>query len=212
MHEPHDAFHEILVVAETAGLPPLSEDRQRFAPERLGDERWRDPSVRGPHPRTVSVEDPDDPRVDAVLAVVGHGQRFREALGLVVDAPHTDRVDVAPVAFRLRVDQWVAVNLGGGRQEESRAFCPGQTERVVCAQGAYLQDLDRHALEIHRTGGTGEMHDEIHVAVDVQVFGYVLPDVGEPFAVHVVSDVYGPARNQIVDGDYLVAVGQQPVA
>ena len=180
-HEPHDAFHEVLVVAETAGLPPLPEDRQRFSPKRLGDEGRRDAAVRGAHPGTVGVEDPDDPRVDSVFTVVGHGQGLREALGLVVDPPDADGIDVAPVTLRLGVDLRVAVDLRGGCEEEARALGFGQAEGVVGAQGADLQDLDRDAFEIDRTRRTGEVHDEVHLAFDVQVFRNVPLEIGESF-------------------------------
>ena len=79
-------------------------------------------------------------------------------------------------------------------------------------QGAHLQDLDRNTLEVDGARGTGEVHDEVHLAVNFQVFRHVTLEVGESFAVQVVCEIYNPARNQVVDGDDLVTVGQQPVA
>ena len=67
----------------------------------------------GAHPRAVGVEDADDRRVHALLAVVRHRQRLGVALRLVVDAARADRVDVAPVGLRLRV------HLAGRRRPRS---------------------------------------------------------------------------------------------
>ncbi len=58
-------------------------------------------------------------------AVVGHGHRFHEALGFIVDAAHADRVDVAPVGFFLGVLQGVAIYFGGGGYQDSGAFGAG---------------------------------------------------------------------------------------
>ena len=80
--------------------------------------------------------------VEAVVAVVRHGHGLGEALGLVVDAPGADRVDVAPVGLGLRVDERVAVHLAGRGQEEAGALVLGQAERVVGAEAADLQGLD----------------------------------------------------------------------
>ena len=44
-----------------------------------------------------------------MLAVVGHGQRFGEALAFVVAGARPHRVHVAPVRFHLRVDHRVAI-------------------------------------------------------------------------------------------------------
>ena len=56
-----------------------------------------------------------------VLAVVVEEQGFGAALALVVAGARAQRVDVAPVAFRLRVDGRVAVDLGGGGLKDPHA-------------------------------------------------------------------------------------------
>src|SRR5439155_1027557 len=79
---------------------------------------------------------------------VGGGQGLGEALGLVVDRARPDRVDVAPVVLRLRVDERVAVDLGGGGQDESGALVPGQVQGVQGAQAAGAHGVDRIALVV----------------------------------------------------------------
>ena len=69
---------------------------------------------------------------DAVDAVVGHGHGFGEALGLVVHAARAHRVDVAPVVLPLRVDQRIAVDLGGGGEQEARAFFALARPSALC--------------------------------------------------------------------------------
>ena len=69
------------------------------------------------------VEDAHDRGVHALLAQVRHRERLGVALRLVVDAAQADRVHVAPVRLRLRVDERVAVDLaGGGEQKRARCF------------------------------------------------------------------------------------------
>jgi hypothetical protein len=128
-----DAADEVADVAERARLAAIAEHRQRSVRERLAQERRDRAAVVRTHARAVGVEDPHDRRVHALLAVVGHRQRLRVALGLVVDPARADRVDVAPVALRLRVLQRIAVHLARRRDQEARAMRLRQTERVVRA-------------------------------------------------------------------------------
>ena len=88
-----------LTVAEAAGLLAFAEHGERFAAQRLADERGDDAAVVEAHARAVGVEDADDVGIDLVVAVVGHGHGFGESLGFVVHAARADGVDVAPVAL-----------------------------------------------------------------------------------------------------------------
>src|SRR4051795_8447856 len=124
---------QIVDVTERPRLRAVAEHRDRPVLQRLAQKRRDRPAVVGAHPRTVGVEDPHDRRVDALLAVIGHRQRLGVALGLVVDAARPDRVDVAPVGLRLRMDLRVAVDLAGGEEQEAGAVGLGQAERVVRA-------------------------------------------------------------------------------
>ena len=112
-----------------------------------------------PHPRAVGVEDADDPGLDAVVAVIGHGDGLGEPLGLVVAAAGADRVDVAPVVFALGVDLGVAVDLGRARQQEPGILGLGQPQGVVRAQRADLERGDRVSQVIDGAGRAGEMED-----------------------------------------------------
>ena len=141
---------EVVDVAEAARLRAVAEHGERLARERLADERRdRAPVVR-PHPRAVRVEDPDDARVDALLAVVRHRQRLGVALRLVVDAARADRVDVAPVGLGLRMHLRVAVDLARRREQEAGALPLREAERVVRSVRADLERLERQAQIVDR--------------------------------------------------------------
>src|SRR5205085_7654796 len=100
-NEPAD---QVVDVAKAPRLRAVAEDGDRLALERLAHERRHGAPVVRAHARAVRVEDPDDAGVDALLAVIGHGECLRVALRLVVDAARPDRIDVPPVALRLRMD------------------------------------------------------------------------------------------------------------
>ena len=110
------------------------------------------PTIGGAHAGAVGVEDADDRGVDALLAVVGHGQGLGVALGLVIDAARADRVDVAPVALGLGVDLGVAVDLAGGGQQEPCPVGLGQPERVMGAVAADLERVQGQAQVVDRGG------------------------------------------------------------
>ena len=104
--------------------------------------------------RAVGVEDAHDPRLDPVVAVIGHRDRLGEPLGLVVAAARADRVDVAPVVFALGVDLGIAVDLGRAGQQEPRVLGLGQPERIVGAERADLERRDRDESD-NRPGWPG---------------------------------------------------------
>jgi len=124
--QPVDAVDKIADVTEGAGLGTIAEDGERLVGEGLADKGGDYPAIAQPHAWAVSVEDADDLGIDFVIAVVSHGNGFGEALGLIVNAAGPDRVDVAPIALGLGMDQGVAVALGGGGEEEGGFFCLGE--------------------------------------------------------------------------------------
>ena len=158
---------EIVDVAERPRLRSVAEDGDRAILERLAQERRDRAAIVGAHPGAVGVEDPDDCRVHALLAVVGHRERLGVSLGLVIDPARPDRIDVTPVALRLGVDLRVAVDLAGGGGEEPCPVLLGHAEGVVGAVGADLQRVQRKPQVIDRRGGRGEVVDEIDRLVDV---------------------------------------------
>src|SRR4029077_10451788 len=98
-----DTSDEVVNVAETPGLRSIAKDTQRFSLERLNDEGRYHTAVIGPHTWPERIKDAYDPGIDSMIAMVGHREGFCKTLGLVVHATGAERVDVAPIGFRLRI-------------------------------------------------------------------------------------------------------------
>ena len=109
------------------------------------------------------------------------------------------------------MNQRVAVDLGSRSQKQPGAFGARQSQRVVSAQRADFEGLNRQFEVIHRRGGRGEVEDEIHRAVDEDAFGDVLLAIGKRRGIDV-GDVVGVAGDEVVDRDNFVAFGQTTVA
>ena len=91
-----------------------------------------------------------------------------------------DRVHVPPVGLGLGVHLGIAVDLGGRGQEESRAFGLGQTERIVGAERADLEGLDRELEVVDRAGRRGEVQDAVERPIQRNELGDVVLDEGPP--------------------------------
>src|SRR5260221_184390 len=61
--------------------------------------------------RAVSIEDAQDTRIHAAIAMVRHGHSFSEALGFVIHGARTNRIHVPPVRLFLWMQQGIAVTL-----------------------------------------------------------------------------------------------------
>ena len=144
-------------------------------------------------------------------SAIGHRQRLGETLGLVVTAARADGVDVAPVFLRLRMHQRVAVNFGSRGQQEARVFFLGQAERLVRAERADLEGLNRQFQIINRAGRRREMPDVIHRAFQEQEFGDILLNELELRIAAEVRDVVHAAGDEIVYADDFVAARDQQV-
>ena len=134
LHQPIEPVHQIADIAEAARLRARSEDGDRFAAQGLIDERRHHAAIVQLHARPVGIEDARDVGAQAVVAVVGHGQRLGEALAFVVAGARPDRVHVAPIGFHLRMLQRVAVAFRGGGQQEARILGARQFQHVARAE------------------------------------------------------------------------------
>src|SRR3989338_2431055 len=118
VHQPENPLDEIADVTEAARLTAVAIDGQWLVPQCLPDKVGTPPPVTEPHPLAVRVEDANNPGIQPMLAMIGHRERFGESFGFIVHAARPDRVDMAPVMFRLRMDLRIAVDLRGGGEEE----------------------------------------------------------------------------------------------
>src|SRR5690349_9986882 len=118
--EAHQAVDKITDVAETPCLASVAVNGQFLPLQGLNDKIGNDPAIAGTHPGAVGVKYSCDPSVQAVAPVVGHRQGLRSSLGLVIHAPGTDRIYMAPVAFGLRAHFRVAVHFGSAGEQKAR--------------------------------------------------------------------------------------------
>ncbi len=202
----------VLDEAEAPGLLAGAVDGERLAHLCLDEEVRHHPAVAGPEPGTVGVEDAGDADLDPMRPVVGHGHGLGEALGLVVDPPGADRVDVAPIALRLGMDLRVPVDLAGRGQQIAGALLLGQAQGVVGAEAAHLESLDGHLQVVPGRGWAGEVEHGVDRARHPHVRTDVVASEGEVLVGEEMLDVGHAARGQVVDGDDLVAPSEQSIA
>ena len=94
-----------------------------------------------------------------------------------------------------------------------RAFLGlGQAERVVRAQRADLERLDRVLQVIDRAGRAGEVQDVVDGPVDLQRLRDVVPDEAGIAVATRAAEVRLLAGDEVIDGDDLVALGEEALA
>ena len=110
------------------------------------DEVGHDPTVVQPEPRSIDVEGPHDRDRQAVEPVVGHAERLREPLRLVVARARADARDVAPVVLGRRdtLGRRIAVDLARAEEQEARDALPArQVEQPACPADVHVDRLER---------------------------------------------------------------------
>ena len=209
--KPHEAVDFVAHVAEAASLMAVAVDGEGFTAQGLLHEIGDNSSIVQLHTRPVGIEDADNASVYFVITVVGHGYRFGEALGFVVDGTGADAVDVAPIGFLLGVLQGIAVTLGGGRNQVLGPVFMGYFESVKCSEGTDLECGDAVNGVVDGTGRTGKMEDIVDLA-HVKGLANIFFDELETRFVSEVGKVGGAAGEEIVDYHHVPALGEQSIA
>jgi hypothetical protein len=207
VHHAHDSVDDVIDVRERSSLGAVAEYRQVLAFERRHGEIGNHAAVIDRHPRSVGVEDAHDLGIDVVLPMVVHHQRFGDALALVVTRSHSDRIDVAPVTFGLRMLLRVAIDFAGRGQQDARVDPLGEAQHVDRAHHAGLDGLDRIVLVMDRRGGTRQMKNAIDLEQDRldEIVAHQL----EIAAGDQMADVGALAAEKIVQADDFVPVLEQ---
>lgn len=148
VHQAHEAFDQVIDVAEGARLGAVAIEGDGLVAQRLDDEVGHHTTVVGVHARTVGVEDTRHLNVYAVLAVVVEEEGLGATLAFVVAGARADGVDVPDIGLRLRVDLWVAIHLAGRGLEDLRLGSLGEPEHVDSAVDAGLGGLHRVELVV----------------------------------------------------------------
>src|SRR6476469_1900587 len=198
-------------VAEASRLRAVAVNRDRLVAKGLHDEVRHDAAITRPHPRPVGVEDADDAGVESVKAMVGHRERLGEALRLVVHAARAHRIDVAPVRLGLRVNERIPLHLARRREKKTRAFFLGESERVVCSEGADLERRDRQLEIVDRARGAREVEHAVELALHVRVGRDVVVDELVALLAREMGDVVGMAGDEVVEAYDFVPVRQKSI-
>src|SRR5437868_13899942 len=106
-----------------------------------------------------------------MIAVIGHGDGFREALGLIVDTARSDSIDATPILFTLRRNFRIAVAFAGRREKKLGLFRERQSQGIMRAQGTHFEGLDGQLQVIHWACGRSKMEYVVHWSRDVDVLG-----------------------------------------
>jgi hypothetical protein len=125
----------------------------------LNDKVAHDAAIVGMHAGTKCVEDACDAHFNIVLIFVRVHHGFRDTFALVVARAGTNRVDVAPVGFRLGMDLGITVDFTGTRQQDASFDAFGETQHVQGAHGTGFDGFDGIVLVMRGRGGACEMID-----------------------------------------------------
>src|SRR5581483_1296161 len=128
----------------------------RSSPQRLHDEVRHDAPVIGMHSRPVGIENTRNFYPQLMLPPIIKEQGLRAALPFVIAGANSDRIDVAPVFLRLRMDLRIAVYF---RCRSLKDFCAQsfrEPEHIDGPMHARLCSLHRVELVINRRGRTGK--------------------------------------------------------
>src|SRR5438270_4712539 len=204
LRQGNEAVNFVTHVAEAARLVAIAVNRERFAAQSLLHEIGDDASVIELHARAVGIKDANDARVHFVITVVGHGYRFGETLGLVVNRARPDRVHIPPIGFLLRMLQGISVTLRRGRDEILRAVFMSDVEGVKGANGADLERGNPMNCVIDRAGGAGEVEHVIDVA-DVEWLANVLFYKFERGLIAEMIEIDAASGEEIIDDNHAAA-------
>ena len=103
-------------------MPAVSIERDGFTAQGLQNEVGDHTSILRVHVGAVGVEDANQPHIDAEGSPIFQRHRFGRTLALVIATSDAEGVHVAPVGFRLGMDQGIAIDLTcGGVQDAGSA-------------------------------------------------------------------------------------------
>src|ERR1700733_10171565 len=155
LHHPNNRLDEVVNVTKRARLGAIPVNGDLVTPQRLHDKIGDYAPIIGVHPRAVSVKDTHDLDRHIVLSSIVEKQSLRAPFSFVIAGSSADRVDVAPVFFRLRMHRGVAVDLGCRRLKNCRLDPFGEPEHVDGANYTRFRCLYGIELVVYGRGGTG---------------------------------------------------------
>src|SRR5690606_25961576 len=143
--------------------------------------------------------------------VIRHRQGLGKALRFIVHAARTNRIHIAPVRFRLRMDERISVHLAGGREHEAGILGLRDTERVMRSQRTNLERWYGVLEIVHRACRAGKVQHALQLPryesrrIDVVVNELIAIVSRE------VSQVVRAAGKKVVQPHPLVAVTEKAI-
>ena len=198
--------------AGCASATLVAEDGEAVASQCLIEKGGNHSPVIERHARPIGIKDARDGCFQSVRPVVSYRQRFSEAFAFVVAGAQADRIHIAPVGFRLRMLERIAVALRCRTDEAPRAVPSRKLQHVPRPNRSGIQRLDGMLQIIDRARERREMKDAIHRTGQVQWFTNVVFDKAEIGVIEQMFDIFGVTGDEIVERDYRVSSFDQPIA
>mmetsp|Transcript_17404 Transcript_17404/g.40008 ORF Transcript_17404/g.40008 Transcript_17404/m.40008 type:complete len:237 (-) Transcript_17404:501-1211(-) len=200
---------QVIDILEGSRLFSLAVNGERFLLECLNDKIGDNSSVVGVHSRSESVENTGDTDVNFTLIFIRVHHRLSYTFAFVVTRARTNRIDVSPITFGLRVNLRVSINFAGGSKQNSGfdAFCKSQ--HVQSSHSACLNGLDRVELVMGRGGGARKVID--FVDFYRKWFRDIVDFETKVRVMHPMSDIFLLSREKVINDSYLVALHHELV-
>lgn len=157
IHHGDHAFDQVITIAEGARLTAIAKDGDILTGQRLSDEVRNNASIVGMHPRSVGIENPHDPNVDFVHAMIIHEQCLGRAFAFVVASPRSQCVYIAMIALRLRMNFGVTVNLGSTGLQDLCTAAFGHSQHVDRTNHTGLDRFDGIELIVSWRGRASQV-------------------------------------------------------
>ena len=161
------------------------------------------------HARPVRVENAGDLDIELMLTVVVEKKRFRAAFTFVITRPDADRVDVAPIALHLRVNDRITVDLARRCLKNAALEPLGEPEHVDRAMHRGFGGLHRIMLIMHWRRRARKVVN--FVDLDEQRKCHIVADKFESWIAKQMRNVALGACEQVVQANHLVAIRKQTI-
>src|ERR1019366_2991774 len=139
-----------------------------------------------------------------MITVIGHHRGLGKPLRLIVNRSWPDRIDVAPVAFLLRMLLRIAITFRRRGDQEFSLVSPGEVEAIESADRSDTQGFDAVLHVVDRACGRSEVEDAVDRS-HIEPFSDVLLHETEPGFVTEMREVGETSGDQVIDPDDVVA-------
>ena len=167
IHQGVQTVNQISDVLEGTCLFSFSVDGQVLILQCLNDKVGYHTAIVRVHTWSKGIEDTRHTNFDLVLVAVTVHHSFGDTFSFIIARPGSNRIDVPPVAFGLRVDLGVAVDFGRGREQHTGADAFREAQHVEGTLGRRLDRLHRVVLVVRRGCWARQVVDLVHFEHDL---------------------------------------------